>query len=63
MNCLSPLQREKFIDQYVQAVDEGNLEDIGIILEAASQDAELNRKIREINEIFFEEEFGTESAE
>lgn len=63
MNCLSPLQREKFIDQYVQAVDEGNLEAIGIVLEAASQDAELDRKIREINEVFFEEEFGTESAE
>jgi hypothetical protein len=48
--------REKLIYRYVQAVDQGDLEEIAAVLEAALDDPELDRIITEIDLAYQEEE-------
>lgn len=48
--------REKLIYQYVTALDEGDLDAIDPVLEAAREDPELEQAIAEINLAYLEEE-------
>jgi DNA-binding phage protein len=52
----SSLLREKLIYQYVTALDEGDLDAIAPVLEAALEDPELEQAITEINLAYQEEE-------
>lgn len=52
----SSLLREKLIYQYVTALDEGDLDAIAPVLEAAIEDPELEQAIAEINLAYQEEE-------
>lgn len=49
-------EREKAVYQYVTALDRGDMEGIGAVLEADVNDSELERIIREINLAYQEEE-------
>lgn len=49
-------EREKAIFQYVKALDRGDTEGIGTVLQAAENDPKLERIIREINLAYQEEE-------
>lgn len=49
-------EREKAIFRYIQALDRGNIEGLGAVLEVALNDPELERIIREINIAYQEEE-------
>lgn len=49
-------EREKAIFRYIQALDRGNIEGLGAVLEVALNDPELERIIREINLAYQEEE-------
>jgi|GEM_PF-1423993 len=51
-----PYSREKAIHLYVQALDEGDMEVVAQILDAACNDPELERIITEINSAYQEEE-------
>ncbi len=51
--------REKLIYRYVQAMDQGDVEEIAIVLEAALNDSELDRIITEIDLAYQEEELLT----
>lgn len=56
-------EREKAVYQYVTALDRGEMEGIGAVLEAAENDPELERIIREINLTYHKEEQVTLTAE
>lgn len=51
-----PYSREKAIHLYVQALDQGDMEVVAQILDAASDDPELEQIITEINSAYQEEE-------
>lgn len=51
-----PCSREKAIHLYVQALDEGDMEVVAQILDAACDDPELELIITEINSAYQEEE-------
>lgn len=48
-------QRERWLQLYVEGLDEGNLAQVGEVLEAALTDAELERSLHEINLAYAEE--------
>lgn len=50
------LSREKAIHRYIQALDQGDMEGVAAVLEAALDDPELERIITEINLAYQEEE-------
>lgn len=55
------ISRERLIYRYVQAMDQGNAEEIDAVLEAALDDPELDRMIGEIDlALQGEEGLGTE---
>lgn len=56
------ISREKAILHYIQALDQGDMESVAAILEAALDDPELDRVIMEINLAYQEEEQLTPAA-
>jgi len=50
------LLRERLIHRYIQALDQGDMEGVASVLEAAVNDPELDRLISEINLAYQEEE-------
>jgi hypothetical protein len=47
--------RERAVDRYVRALDAGNFEEITAVLLLAESDAELDRRIAEVNQAYGEE--------
>jgi hypothetical protein len=54
--------REKMIHHYIQALDQGDIDGVAVVLEAALDDPELDRVIAEINLALQEEEQLTPTA-
>jgi hypothetical protein len=54
--------REKMIHRYIQALDQGDIDSVAAVLEAALDDSELDRVIAEINLALQEEEQLTPTA-
>lgn len=48
--------RERLMFRYVNALERGDLETVGVILEQAEQDAELERMILEVNDFYVSEQ-------
>lgn len=46
-------ERDRAVDRYIQALDQGDLETIAVMLEQASHDPELDRLIHETNDAFY----------
>lgn len=55
-NNLATINRQKAIQRYVSALDKGNLDDVLVVLEEATEDPILDRMIVEINQAIEQEE-------
>lgn len=51
--------RERLVFRYVNALERGDLETVGVILEQAEQDAELERMILEVNDFYVLEQLSS----
>jgi hypothetical protein len=55
-NSLATTHRQKLIQRYISALDNGNFDDVMIVLEEASKDSVLDQMIVEINRAIEQEE-------